>query len=291
MIISVWNQEKDGYDSILASLLSVMAVYMYPCRIALMENSNNTSMGDYLLGNTYSQSVREEGIYKTAKKPGTGVADHIAEKYMKNVVDDTFVEVINGGLYYVPQICDRTKESFEEFFRNEFGNILEKAGNQADFILVNTEKNGNYTSCEVLEKAEKIIVMIKGEYESFSAFIENYRSILDKCYFVVFAPDYVNRTDIRKVSTNLGIMKKRMFIMPYTPLFLHYRETGNILDYLRKYINCNRNSSEYRFISRLKICVSELFSDGIIDISYQFRELMEALRRKNYGKKDEYDHM
>lgn len=285
MILAIWDQEGAGMDCVLTTLLSTAAVFMYPCKVTVFENFvSGTTIGDMIFGTRYSQLVRENTAYNIGGCQEKTIAKIVSEKYSRRLKKDSILEIIENGLYYIPQLCEINKTVFDYDFNYNMYKYIENAEEISDFTMICTENSENLSSPVILDTAIAVIVIIPISHRKFVKFLDRYRSILSKCYFIVMLPYYIPEGEITENLSTLNIPKNRTVILPCSEsLEIHIR-SGRVMDYVRKNINCSKVSDEYLLISRLKKAVQLIFECNSGGVSYQVQQLISMLDKRDYEK-------
>lgn len=283
MLLAIWEQDDDGMDNVLITLLSSAAVFMYPCRVTVFENSvSGTMIGDMIFGTEYSQIMKESTVYNTGRNFEETVAKAASEKYERRIRQNYLLEVVDNGLYYIPQMCDINKTAFDYDFNDSLFTYIEEAEKISDFTMICTEKSQSLSSPVILDSADAVLVIMPLSHKRFVEFLDKYHSIVGKCFFIIMQPYYITKEELKKVFANLNLSKNKIIVLPCTEnLEMHIRK-GKIVDYVRNNIACSRVSTEYALISRLKKTVQLILGHNPNGLSYRIQQMSSLLDRRDY---------
>ena len=284
MLLAIWDQDGKGLDNVFVTMLSATAVYMHPCKITLMENSASDEMiGDMIFGNGYSEILRETTVYNTGRTVEETAARTLAEKYQRRIKKNHFLEVIENGLYYLPQPSDPNKKTFDYSFNNNLYTFIDESEEICDYTMICTEKEQCLSSPYILDQADMVLVIMSLSHRAFVEFLDKYHSIINKCMLIIMKPFYMDQLEVKKLFSNLGISKGRLVIVPCTESLEIHIQKGKVVDYIRNNINCSRGTSEYLLINRLKKIAHAVFGGNYYGLSYQAQQFNTLLTRRNYG--------
>ena len=282
MIISVWNQEKNDKSKILTTLLAAHGAYAYPCRITVIENSmSDYLLGDMMLGNDYSETLREEGARLSSKGAGGSLIPFIESKYLKAGKGSSMVEIVERGIYYIPQFNDGNPAVFDLDFYERMFDYREQAARYSDHLLVATARQDNRTTMRIVEGADMIVVLLPPEEFALVRFIDSYRSIIGKCIFVCMVPSGINRAEERRLRKNFELRGSRLFLLRYSQNFIMSKEDGRLIDYIRNNISIENGSEDSAFIKGISELSAMLFGKNNYGISYKSTQLGSFLHKRN----------
>ncbi|MGN0164667.1 MAG: hypothetical protein ACI39R_00650 [Lachnospiraceae bacterium] len=284
MLLAIWDQDDNGLDNVFATMLSTTAVHLHPCKITLMENSSSeTMLGDMIFGKNYSQVMREHTVYSTGRNIEETAARTAADKYERRVKNKYFLEVIENGLYYIPQLNEPNKSAFDYSFYNKFYTFIEESQNLCDCTMVCTDKGQCLSSPYILDFANLVLVIMSLSHQKFVEFLDKYHSIVQKCLFVIMKPFYLDQTEIKKIFLGLKIPGNRIIIIPCTECLEAHIQKGKIVDYIKNNIDCQRGTSEYLLINRIKKTVQTVLGKNWGGISYQAQQISSLLNQRDYS--------
>lgn len=283
MLLAIWEQGDEGMDNVLITLLSSAAVFMYPCRITVFENSvSGTMIGDMIFGTEYSQIMRENTAYNTGRNFEETAAKAAAEKYERRIRQNCLLEVIDNALYYIPQPGDINKNAFDYDFYDSLFTYIEEAEKISDVTMICTERSQSLSSPIILDSAEVVLVIMPLSHKRFVEFLDKYHSIVGKSFFVFMQPYYISKEELKKVFANLNLSRNKIIVLPYTEnLEIHIRK-GKVVDYVRNNIACSRISAEYAFISKLKKTVQLILGNNPGGLSYRIQQMTSLLDKRDY---------
>jgi hypothetical protein len=281
MIVSIWNHNGEDMSSAFQAALSLAAVLSLPCSVIMLESvSGNTVLGDVLIDANYSSQLREETVYRTMTSYGDGLADYVSGKYNKKIKGINAVEILRESLYYLPQFAYEKSDVYDRLLCCDIYSYILEAEQIADYTVINTARAESMASVEVIDTSEKVIIILGPDYLSFSMFMDKYRSIMSKCYFVVFAKKGTFENDIKWIYSRLGIRSDRFFIIPYTNEFISYARSGNICEYFQMFWDCNRYCAEFKLMNGFKKLSEVIFGRGYEGINLRATELTNIIQRK-----------
>jgi len=288
MIISVWNQENTDNSKVLTTLLAAHGAYAYPVRITVLENSmSDHLLGDMMLGNDYSDSLREEGARFTSKGAGGSLIPFLESKYMKTGKSESLVEIVERGLYYIPQFNDGSKVAFDLDFYEKMFDYREQAARFSDHLLIATARQDNFTTMRIVEGADLVVVLLPPEEYALSRFLDNYRSIIKKCLFVCMVPS-MNKCDERELSKKFDKRGSSLLLLRYSNNFLLSKEEGRLIDYVRGNIYSEENTEDSNFIKGIAELSSKLFGRNNYGISFKSTRLGSLLQKRYYDKNKDW---
>jgi hypothetical protein len=281
MIVSIWNHNGEDMSSAFQAALSLTAVCTMPCSIIMLESvANSKVLGDVLLDVNYSNQLKEDTVYRTLTNYGDGLADYVSSRYNKRIKGINAIEIIRESLYYLPQFLYQKSDVYDRLLCCDIYSYMLEAEQIADYTVINAARAESMASVEVIDAADKVIILIGPNYLDCSAFMDMYRSILSKCYFVVFAQKGTFENDINWLYSKLGIKPDRFFALPYTNEFTRCVQAGTILEYFQQFWNCNKYSSEFKLMNGFKNLSEVIFGRGYEGINLRAAELTNIIQRK-----------
>ena len=283
MIISVWNQDDRDLSKAFTTLLASVATLLYPTKITVLENSmSGRLIGDMMLGNTYSEELREDGARFYEKGAGGSIVPYIESRYLKSGRMKNLVEIVERGLYYIPQYNDGSKVVFDLDFYDRMFEYKEQAQKISDHLIIATARNDSFTTPHVLEAADKVVVLIPFNALNISRFLDNYRSIRSKCIMVYLIHEDLikNRENANRLMRNYGFRKNEYYIIGYTDQMEYSEVRGKILDYIRENLE-HRHPEEQAFLNSLRRLCEEIFGKKELGMGYRSSTINDVLKKRD----------
>ena len=282
MLIAIWEHGSKGKDNVLITLLASAAVFMYPCRVTLLENTTSPNMiGDMIFGNSYSELVREETVYNTGRNREETVARTAADRYERRIKKDILLEIVDNSMYYIPQMSDVNQTSFDYVFNDNLYEYLDMAEEMSDITMINTRMSQSLSTPTILDSADYVLVIMPPSHERFVEFMDQYHSVLGKCFFIIMEPYYLSK-EVKKSLVDLNIPKSKLIFLPCTEGLENHILRGKLVDYVKLYINCSKASPEYVLINRIKKTIQQVLGHNPSGTSFQIRQLSSILNSKDY---------
>ena len=282
MLIAIWEHGSKGKDNVLITLLASAAVFMYPCRVTLLENTTSQNMiGDMIFGNSYSELVREETVYNTGRNREETVAKTVADRYERRIKKDILLEIIDNSMYYIPQLSDVNQTSFDYIFNDNLYGYLEMAEEMSDITMINAKMSQSLSTPAILDTADYILIIMPPSPDRFVEFLDQYHSVLGKCFFVIMEPYYLSK-EVKRVLADLNIPKNKIIFLPCTDYLENHIVRGKVVDYVKSCINCSKASPEYTLISRVKKTIQLVMGHNPSGTSFRIRQLSSILNSKDF---------
>ncbi len=285
MIISVWNQEDQDNSRVFTTLLASIATLSYKRKVTIYENSmGDKLLGDMMLGNTYSERLKEEGAWVCSKGAGGTIVPYVQSKYLRSARSKNMVEIVCRHLYYIPQYNDGSKIVFDLNFYDKMYEYKEEAQKISDHIIIATAKEESFTTPRVLGTADRVVVLIPFNEDSISRFLDRYKSIKSRCILVQFVHEDMirNKRRISKMMKGYGFSTSQYRILGFTDKLDYAIRKGNVIDYIRDCIeNRDKNPEELPFINSLqKLCI-DVFGRKELGLAIRSTTIHDVLKKRD----------
>ena len=138
-------------------------------------------------------------------------------------------------------------------------NYLEQYG---EYVFVDTSSAPLISSRKILQQADLVVVNLSQNKQMLTHFFRNYSSIREKAFYLLGDYDATAGLTKSKIMKNYQIKGNRIGIIPHNVGFLDAVSEGNLIPFLLKNYNCERENENYAFMQSAKEAV-ELFHTNL----------------------------
>lgn len=240
--IAFWSNLRGGcgVTTNLACMAAMTAISGLGRSILLENHYSLNSLGSILLAPEKISVLKEKGEYYNKygieyllKRLYSGESSEV-------LIHKASVPLLYSSVFYLPQsyIVNREVFNYEfELVRKELFQCLEQF---SDFVFIDTETNGNFSSIAILQEVDLIVVNLSQDIEVWDSFFENYRSLAEKAVFLIgqYRPEY--GWDMTRIRRKFQLPRNRIGVVPYNMELQSAMGDGRTLQFLNR--NYQRNS-------------------------------------------------
>lgn len=254
MKIAFWSNSpgKSGVTGNLACI-SILSAIVQPSRMVLFENHLNiTNLGNMFLNQNSYDKLREENLYFVENGLGRVLSYcDCKETINSGMVLRSCLSVFDQRVFYLP--TGGMNRDLLEFRLNRYAedvlNILEKI---CGTVYIDLSSSSLASSRRILKEADLVVVNLSQNYQQLSHFFRNYSDIKEKAFYVI--GNYDSDSVIRKsdIVRRYGLEANRVGTIPYNRRFADALTRGNVVTFLLKNHDCQRENVNYEFVTAAK---------------------------------------
>ncbi len=275
-LIAFWsNFGQSGVSSNTVGISIALSLLSEYSSVILANHYDNHFLGHALLGREYDRFLKEESNY-FVNGDTTNFYKNTMHRMNKSVQGNCAVEIIDDGLYYIPQSRIYADDVFELEFQKNMNETFKKMNSMFDCTFIDTKSQQNISTKDILDCSDIVVVCLRQEWKIISDFFKKYMSILHKCVFIISAY-HRNAPAIRKrIEKEYDIPSELISVVPFNFYFNAAMKDGTVRDFIAENMKCKRTDTNYYFMRNLKN-TTEMLSEKIKNVQNQ-------AERKKYEK-------
>lgn len=268
MKISFWTsgREGSGVTSNLACI-SIALSMEYSYKSVLIENHyQKNKLGSMLKYQWVNYTEKEEdygfkhiGIdyimhrFANKRHHNKFAQDLINLDYKPaQIIEEASLEILDHTLYYIPVNYQFNQQTFDYNLYYNIKEIMDATENFADFTFIDTSNQNSLSSKIILDEADLVVVNLVQNSTMIQYFFDNYKSIFDKCVFLISNYNKKSSLNLNKISKIHSINKLMIAAIPYNIEYQEAVSRGTVVEFIARNYKCSRKNPNYSFIRSVK---------------------------------------
>lgn len=172
----------------------------------------------------------------------------------KETIEGCCISLLNKNLNILPGTTKSNEEIFENEMVKTLPYILKAAENYHDIVFVDTNAgNKNKITNVLLDEADLIVVNLSQNAMIIDDYIQNYDIDENKTFFLIGNYNYRSRYNITNLIRKYEkFNKSNIAAIPYNVGYSDAQSNGEVIKYLLRNQNCDKDDCNYYFINTIK---------------------------------------
>ncbi len=237
-------------------------------RIIVLENHQNIlNLGNALFSQNSGQEVRENKNYQIEYglsrllrviEQGENLSEDIVFRYAEHFLGER--------LFYLPAGGIRNQDMLEYRLERECIRTIQCLEDYGDLILVDTAAAPLASTRKILQQADLVVVNLSQNRQMLDHFFRNYSTVRKKAFYLMGNYDAESELTRAEVIRQYRIPGNSLGVIPHNVQFSDAVSDGKLIRFLMKNYHCEKQDSNFDFMSSAKeavsLCQNRLAADG-----------------------------
>ncbi len=241
MKVAYWGNCRGSGVTCALTAVGLTAVLAYPFKITIFENH-------YSKNGVLRYLYPRKWLYRVAEAAdGYGRFGEDVRRH-GNTGDYPVIELLEKGLYYVPQFT-KNADLFDYQFYCDLMPVLKQ---YSEIAFIDTQRGNAISSKLILEEADVVVVLLKQDMYEVQSFFQNYSSLVPKTFFIISNYHRKSKVNLSKIISEFGIRKDCIGVIPHSEEFQFAAAYGRMIEYISSnYVRSDRREN-HDFMQELK---------------------------------------
>lgn len=259
MKVAFWSNGR-GRSCVTSNLACISVLSAFDCptdRTIVFENHNNImNLGTTLLKHHCVDQIRESISYLSENglscvlqtmEQGKEVNEELLYRQAQDYLGKRLLYLPSESdsadclEYYLDKVAIRAMDCFEKY---------------SDMVLVDTTSAPLVSSRKILQKADVVVVNLSQNEQLLNHFFRNYSSIQKRAFYLLGNYDAASELTRSVIVKKYHLQGNQVGVIPHNVAFSDAISKGQVLPFLMRYHECDKENSNYEFIASAKEAVS-----------------------------------
>jgi cellulose biosynthesis protein BcsQ len=176
-----------------------------------------------------------------------------------DIIENSTISFMKKRLTLLPGTAKMNREIYEIDTLRAITGILRAVELYYDIVFVDTNSGKNELTNKILEDADLIVVNLSQNKNMIEEFKLNYKFPTKKVFYIFGNYDSNSRYNVKNIFKSYGFIKsKNTAVIPYNTEYMDALSDGQVLQYMLKNIDSEKDDSNGHFIKEVKEAASKL---------------------------------
>lgn len=256
MKVTFWSnvQGQGGTTSNLLAV-AVMSTLLYQYKIMVIQTHFNLNNLEASLVSTL-KSDREVfmdlGIDALTRYIKSAPLD-------KEVIESCSISLLNKHLNLLPGTLKDNRNIYENDMNKTIKGILRAASKYHDFVFIDTNSGINDLSMKIIKDSDIVVVCLNQNKRILEDYVNISKIGGKKVFYLIGNYDYYSRYNLYNLRKSFSWLKNNnSAIIPYNTEYMDAQSDGQVIQFMLKNMDCDKEDNNGYFIKQVKLAVNKL---------------------------------
>lgn len=176
-----------------------------------------------------------------------------------DVFESCSISLLDKQLNLLPGTTKDNREIFENDISKTIFGILQAASKYHDFVFIDTNSGKNELTMKIIKDSDIVIVCLNQNKSMLEDYSRNYEIQDKKVFYLIGNYDYHSRYNLHNLRKCFSWLKNdNSAIIPYNTEYMDAQSDGQVISYLLKNMDCDKDDNNSYFINQVKLAVNKL---------------------------------
>ncbi|MBU5331939.1 MAG: hypothetical protein E6600_08490 [Anaerocolumna aminovalerica] len=177
----------------------------------------------------------------------------------KEVIESCSISLLNKHLNLLPGTLKDNRKIYENDMNKTIKGILHAASKYHDFVFIDTNSGINDLSMKIIKDSDLVVVCLNQN----KTILEDYANISifrgKKVFYLIGNYDYYSRYNLYNLRKSFSWLKNsNSAIIPYNTEYMDAQSDGQVIQFMLKNMDCDKDDNNGYFIKQVKLAVNKL---------------------------------
>lgn len=175
------------------------------------------------------------------------------------VFESCSISLLDKNLNLLPGTTKDNREIFENDISKTISGILHAASKYHDLVFVDTNSGKNELTMKIIKDSDIVIVCLNQNKSMLEDYFRNYEIQDKKVFYLIGNYDDHSRYNLHNLRKCFSWLKSdNSAIIPYNTEYMDAQSDGQVIQYVLKNLDCDKDDYNYYFINQVKLAVNKL---------------------------------
>lgn len=175
------------------------------------------------------------------------------------IIENCSISLLNRRLNLLPGTAKNNRDIYESDMSRTITGILQAAVNYYDIVFIDTNSGKNELTMKILQNADLIIVNLSQNKSIIEDYAANYQFDHRKIFYLLGNYDNISKYNLKNIrKTYRWLNSRNTAIIPYNTEYMDAQSDGQVISFLLRNLECDKEESNAYFISEVKRAVIKI---------------------------------
>jgi MinD-like ATPase involved in chromosome partitioning or flagellar assembly len=182
------------------------------------------------------------------------------------VIESCCISLLNKHLNLLPGTLKDNRIIYESDISKTITGILHTASNYHDIVFIDTNSGINDLSMKIIKDSDIVVVCLNQNRSILEDYV-NTRGIRDKrLFYLIGNYDHNSRYNLQNLRKSFSWLNyKNSAIIPYNTEYMDAQSDGQVIQFMLKNMDCDKDDNNGYFINQVKRAVNKLMEYAEIE--------------------------
>lgn len=184
----------------------------------------------------------------------------------EEVIESCSISLLNKQLNLLPGTAKYNRKIYENDISKTITGILHAASKCHDLVFIDTKSGINDLSMKIMKDSDIVVVCLNQN----KSILENYANISEirnkKVFYLIGNYDYNSRYNLYNLRKSFSWLRNNnSAIIPYNTEYMDAQSDGQVIQFILKNMDCDKDDNNGYFINQVKLAVNKLMKYAEIE--------------------------
>lgn len=175
------------------------------------------------------------------------------------VIESCSISLLGKHLFLLPGTTKDNREIYENDMRKTISGILQGVSKYHDFVFIDTNSGKNDLTMKIIKDSDIVVVCLNQNKSILEDYSRNYEIHDKKVFYLIGNYDENSRYNLHNLRKSFSWLKNdNSAIIPYNTEYMDAQSDGQIIPYMLKNLNSDKDDNNGYFINQVKLAVNKL---------------------------------
>lgn len=184
----------------------------------------------------------------------------------EEVIESCSISLLNKQLNLLPGTAKYNRKIYENDVSKTITGILHAASKCHDLVFIDTKSGINDLSMKIMKDSDIVVVCLNQN----KSILEEYANISEirnkKVFYLIGNYDYNSRYNLHNLRKSFSWLRNsNSAIIPYNTEYRDAQSDGQVIQFILKNMDCDKDDNNGYFINQVKLAVNKLMKYAEIE--------------------------
>ena len=176
-----------------------------------------------------------------------------------DIIENCSISLLNKHMNLLPGTTKNNRDIYEYDISKTITSILHAAANYHDIVFIDTNSGRNELTMKILQNVDLIVVNLSQNKSILDDYTMNYEFRDKKVFYLIGNYDCNSRYSLKNMQKPFHWMKNiNTAVIPYNTEYMDAQSDGQVIQFMMKNMNCDKDDSNAYFIREVIIAVNKI---------------------------------
>jgi cellulose biosynthesis protein BcsQ len=176
-----------------------------------------------------------------------------------DIIENCSISLLNKQLNLLPCTSKNNRDIYENDMSKTITGILHAVSCYHDIVFIDTNSGRNDLTIKILENADLIVVNLSQNRIMLDDYAMNYKFDNKKIFYLIGNYNSNSKYNLKNIQKSYQWMKnKNTAVIPYNTEYMDAQSDGQVIQFMMKNMDCEKNESNTYFIREIKTAVTKI---------------------------------
>lgn len=176
-----------------------------------------------------------------------------------DLIENCSMSFLHNRLNLLPGTTKNNRDIYESDMSKTITGILHAVANYHDLVFIDTNSGSDELTRKIIDQADLVIINLSQNKYMLEDYLSRYEYESKKVFYLIGNYDKNSKYNLNNMKKSYKWLKnKNTAVIPYNTEYKDAQSDGQILEFMLKNLNCDKDESNAFFIREVKTAVDKI---------------------------------